>query len=39
MPVAPHITALAATALLGLLLVALNVVEYQRVQRAAAQAS
>ena len=39
MPVAPHIPALAATALLGLFLVALNVVEYQRVQRAAERAS
>jgi low temperature requirement protein LtrA len=39
MPVAPHITALAATAVLALLLVALNVVEYQRVPRAAERAS
>jgi low temperature requirement protein LtrA len=36
MPVAPHLTALAASALLAFVLVALNVVEYRRVQRQAA---
>jgi low temperature requirement protein LtrA len=39
MPIAPQVSALAATALLCVVLVALNIVEYRRVHRAAAATS